>query len=230
MVLRDCSQQNPQSRAIYLQGCNLPQSQGMAMKGCSEPPSAPPYSLPSECLVADRLYIGDVKVAMRVLLNDQHAGVTHVLSLFRSTFLSSMCVDHPAGDLVETDKPTAAHFEIAERGLPLVRMVVPLLDSPNEDILGVMQPCFKFIDEGREKGNVLVHCMAGKSRSAAVVVAYLMRSMGWSLKQAMETLNRRYKKASPNEGYMRQLECLETQLRKSPDGIADQQQGRTTAL
>jgi protein-tyrosine phosphatase len=49
-----------------------------------------------------------------------------------------------------------------------------ILDTPETDIRKYFDECFEFIDEGRQRGNVLVHCNAGVSRSCAICCAYLM--------------------------------------------------------
>ena len=41
-------------------------------------------------------------------------------------------------------------------------------------------------DAGGVTGGVLVHCSEGKSRSVTLVLAFLMQSQGWTLKQALE--------------------------------------------
>ncbi|TKW41283.1 hypothetical protein SEVIR_1G304700v4 [Setaria viridis] len=38
----------------------------------------------------------------------------------------------------------------------------------------------------RDKSRVLVHCMTGKNRSAAIVAAFLMKSRGWRLAQSFQ--------------------------------------------
>ncbi|KAB2056498.1 hypothetical protein ERO13_A11G099350v2 [Gossypium hirsutum] len=38
----------------------------------------------------------------------------------------------------------------------------------------------------RDKARVLVHCMSGKNRSPAIVVAFLMKSKGWRLPQSYQ--------------------------------------------
>ncbi|PWZ18853.1 Protein-tyrosine-phosphatase IBR5 [Zea mays] len=43
----------------------------------------------------------------------------------------------------------------------------------------------------REKARVLVHCMSGKSRSAAFVIAFLMKSRGWRLAQSFQWVKER---------------------------------------
>ncbi|KAG0463111.1 hypothetical protein HPP92_021587 [Vanilla planifolia] len=43
----------------------------------------------------------------------------------------------------------------------------------------------------REKARVLVHCMSGKNRSPAIVIAYLMWSRGWRLIQSFQWVKER---------------------------------------
>ncbi|KAH7295977.1 hypothetical protein KP509_26G001900 [Ceratopteris richardii] len=173
-------------------------------------------SLPCECLIDEGLYIGDFKLALRVLSSDDHLGVTHMISLVSSSILSSMCSESSQKlRPPRKNQLTEPLFETAKRGSLLSRMTISLADTPEEDISQIMLPCFEFIDEGRKHGTVLVHCMAGRSRSAAIVIGYLMWSMGLSLEHAMGAVNRRYRRASPNSGYMKQLERLESELCRS---------------
>ena len=55
------------------------------------------------------------------------------------------------------------------------------------------------------KGNVLVHCRAGISRSATLVLAFLMKSRRWRMKRALEHLRACRPIVKPNEGFMEQL-------------------------
>ncbi|GAB2233774.1 hypothetical protein Droror1_Dr00003003 [Drosera rotundifolia] len=43
----------------------------------------------------------------------------------------------------------------------------------------------------REKARVLVHCMSGKNRSPAIVIAYLMKSRKWKLAEALQWVKER---------------------------------------
>jgi protein-tyrosine phosphatase len=59
---------------------------------------------------------------------------------------------------------------------------------------------------------VFVHCIIGKSRSAAVVIAYLMQHHKMSLKAAYEHVKQQRSIIQPNDGFMKQLMALELQL------------------
>ncbi|KAF3550331.1 hypothetical protein DY000_02005076 [Brassica cretica] len=50
----------------------------------------------------------------------------------------------------------------------------------------------KFLDQcEKDKARVLVHCMSGKSRSPAVVIAYLMKRKGWRLAESHQWVKQR---------------------------------------
>ncbi|XP_039807700.1 protein-tyrosine-phosphatase IBR5-like isoform X2 [Panicum virgatum] len=52
----------------------------------------------------------------------------------------------------------------------------------------------------REKARVLVHCMSGKSRSAAFVIAFLMKSRGWRLAQSFQWVKERRPQVHLSDG------------------------------
>lgn len=61
----------------------------------------------------------------------------------------------------------------------------------------------------REGKRILVHCAAGKSRSATLVMAYLIMENEWTRKEAYEYVSRKRMIIEPNEGFMSQLKALE---------------------
>jgi hypothetical protein len=64
----------------------------------------------------------------------------------------------------------------------------------------------------RERGNVLVHCYAGVSRSASIVIAYLMHKHKISLLDAMKLVKSKRSCISPNVGFLLQLKDFEKEL------------------
>lgn len=59
----------------------------------------------------------------------------------------------------------------------------------------------------------LVHCQVGKSRSATIVLAYLMKTFRWSLKEALEFVRKRRPIVEPNWGFMKQLQDFEQKIK-----------------
>lgn len=74
-------------------------------------------------------------------------------------------------------------------------------------------------DEARSKdAAVLVHCLAGVSRSVTVTLAYLMHERSLSLEEAFQLVRIRKPDISPNFHFLRQLHSFEGQLLDSnPD-------------
>lgn len=72
-------------------------------------------------------------------------------------------------------------------------------------------------DEARsnQKG-VLVHCLAGVSRSVTITVAYLMYKMSLSLNDAFNLVRSRKSNIAPNFHFMEQLYNFERELQSQP--------------
>lgn len=85
----------------------------------------------------------------------------------------------------------------------------PLDDSQTQEISGggVLSDLVNTILERLKKGHiVVVFCHQGRSRSAMLVVACMMRHFNIKASKALELLRRKRSIANPNANFMRQLE------------------------
>lgn len=57
-------------------------------------------------------------------------------------------------------------------------LYLPADDHESFDISKYFEEAIEFIDNKRRKTNVLIHCMAGVSRSVTLVLAYLIKNHG----------------------------------------------------
>ncbi|PIA36919.1 hypothetical protein AQUCO_03200109v1 [Aquilegia coerulea] len=75
------------------------------------------------------------------------------------------------------------------------------------------EDAFLFLDKCEEaKGRVLVHCMSGNSRSAALVIAYLMKRKGWRLAQSYEWVKERRPAIHLSPAFSQQLQEFEQKV------------------
>ncbi|KAI9994651.1 hypothetical protein PInf_011474 [Phytophthora infestans] len=81
---------------------------------------------------------------------------------------------------------------------------------------------FSFIDRALASGgNVLVHCYMGISRSATIILAYLIERRDFSLADALHELRRVRPRAQPNSGFYQELMALETKQQSSTISSCD---------
>ncbi|NP_998144.2 dual specificity protein phosphatase 19b [Danio rerio] len=83
---------------------------------------------------------------------------------------------------------------------------VSMLDLPETDITAYFPECFEFITQARQQdGVVLVHCNAGVSRSASVVIGFLMSELKMSFDEAFSVAKTSRPQIQPNPGFLQQL-------------------------
>jgi len=86
-------------------------------------------------------------------------------------------------------------------------MKIPAQDEENFNIAQYFQESHSFIDEAFEEGGVvLVHCIAGQSRSASIVISFLMNSNNMSFSEAFQYVKDRREFINPNPGFKKQLQ------------------------
>jgi atypical dual specificity phosphatase len=131
--------------------------------------------VPSADSVVDGLWVGNAAAARNVALLKRHR-VTHVLELHDGQ--QAQPPSAPPGDVV-------AH--------------TALLYRPADDVAAVLDDAVRFITQARKaKGNVLVACHTGITRSPIVAAAYLVRAHSYTVKDAVTTVLKRRALADPS--------------------------------
>uniref|UniRef100_A0A8C7NNL3 Dual specificity protein phosphatase n=1 Tax=Oncorhynchus mykiss TaxID=8022 RepID=A0A8C7NNL3_ONCMY len=156
------------------------------------------YTGKTACNHADEvwpgLYIGDQDIASdrRELAR---LGITHILNCAQSKWRGG--AEYYAG------------MDITYQG-------IEAHDTPSFDMSVNFYPAAEFIHRALSSGGkVLVHCAVGVSRSATLVLAYLMIRQNLTLVDAIKAV-KDHRGVIPNRGFLRQLNGLDSILRDNP--------------
>ena len=127
----------------------------------------------------ENLYLGDMMAASSKDLLQKY-GITHILTVAKG---------HP---------PLFPHS--------FKYKVILVLDSAATNLRRRFTEGIGFIKEAMAKGSkVLVHCFAGVSRSATMVIAYIMQEHALSYHSAIKFVKGKRAFINPNDGFRMQL-------------------------
>ncbi|XP_071111624.1 dual specificity protein phosphatase 12-like [Haliotis cracherodii] len=141
-------------------------------------------TMPSDLnAIFDDLYLGSMEAALHTDTLKE-LGITHILTIDDRPLLQEI----------------TCHFSCK---------YVHGLDLQDTDLLTYFDECVEFINEGRNKGGILVHCFAGMSRSATMVIAYMMAKCQTDLQEALAYVKKMRSIIRPNRGFMEQLQLYE---------------------
>ncbi|XP_034353968.1 dual specificity protein phosphatase 13B isoform X3 [Arvicanthis niloticus] len=141
------------------------------------------------------LFLGDAYAA-RDKSRLIQLGITHVVNVAAGKF--------------QVD--TGAKFY---RGTPLEYYGIEADDNPFFDLSVYFLPVARYIRDALNtpRSRVLVHCAMGVSRSATIVLAFLMIFENLTLVDAIQTVQA-HRDICPNSGFLRQLQVLDNRLRR----------------
>jgi len=103
---------------------------------------------------------------------------------------------------------------IHEKAKPLIDNIkylcIVAADNPQQDLSQYFEHCLQFIHQARlEGGTVLVNCIAGVSRSATIVAAYMMMVLECSTVKSIEAIQAAREQVNPNNGFVQQLKAYQ---------------------
>ncbi|XP_077202116.1 dual specificity protein phosphatase 26-like [Paroedura picta] len=139
------------------------------------------------------LYLGNIVIAHNKE-ELQRLGITHVLNAAHGAWGSRGCQEFYGQEI--------HYYGISAE------------DAPDFDLSVHFHSASEYIHKALSapQGKILVHCILGKSRSATLVLAYLMRCQNFSLREAVEKVLQ-CRAISPNRGFLKQLQDLDLELR-----------------
>jgi protein-tyrosine phosphatase len=109
--------------------------------------------------------------------------------------------------IVNVTKDIATDYSaLGFEDIKVIRIPIDDIDTEslntNNLLMSTLTTIKKYIDENK---GVLVHCRAGVSRSASIVIAYLIKYHNLSFSQAQNYLRSKRPIINPNAGFITQL-------------------------
>ncbi|XP_036055921.1 dual specificity protein phosphatase 13 isoform X1 [Onychomys torridus] len=161
----------------------------------------------------------------RLLWVRRTATMTHINEVWPNLFLGDAYAARDKSRLIQLGithvvNVAAGKFQVDTgakfyRGTPLEYYGIEADDSPFFDLSVYFLPVARYIREALNtpRSRVLVHCAMGVSRSATVVLAFLMICENMTLVDAIQTVQA-HRDICPNSGFLRQLQVLDNRLRR----------------
>ena len=208
------------------------------------PTSSSRWSNTNVTEICPGLFLGDINVALdRTFLREKN--ISHVVNC--TTEIPNVFAKSNMNVLNSMGYPIETIYD--EEEVEIQYLQLNLVDVESEIISCHFQETFNFLNKilgddeedgdssvmktndtsstssssssRRARGNVLVHCAQGVSRSATIVASYLMRKENMSCNDALAFIKYLRPVSGPNDGFRTQLKQLEEELKiKNDDTVA----------
>eukprot|EP01122_Echinamoeba_exundans_P000742 TRINITY_DN10678_c0_g1_i1.p1 TRINITY_DN10678_c0_g1~~TRINITY_DN10678_c0_g1_i1.p1 ORF type:complete len:219 (-),score=27.08 TRINITY_DN10678_c0_g1_i1:157-792(-) len=170
-------------------------------------------------------YVPDYTEEMVTEYCKQKIGSSPMDAITENVFLGDMCgtgewssISHRRISKILIACARCPKPKFASKSLEKDIEVQKLNIRPGQDanLLPALSSAVSFIESGVSQGkNVLVSSLDGRSRSAAIVAAYLMKSKNLSVREALEMLRNKRPIVEISDSVIRQLELYSKQVQQS---------------
>ncbi|KAM9197928.1 dual specificity protein phosphatase 13B isoform 4-T4 [Dugong dugon] len=159
----------------------------------------------------------------RLLWAHRAATLTHINEVWPNLFLGDAYAARDKNKLIQLGvthivNAAAGKFQVDTgvkfyRGMPLEYYGIEADDNPFFDLSVYFLPVARYIRTALSvpQGRVLVHCAMGVSRSATLVLAFLMICENMTLVEAIKVVQA-HRDICPNSGFLQQLQVLDNRL------------------
>ena len=137
--------------------------------------------------ITEKIFLGNIDGARNIQFLKKEK-ITHIISLAGKMFTP-----------------------IYDKNIIQFQKIIDIEDDMRENIIKYFKECFDIIEKADK---IFIHCMAGVSRSATIVISYLM----WKEKKSLDEILKKVKEkrfVSPNFGFMEQLKIFEKLLKEN---------------
>jgi hypothetical protein len=166
-------------------------------------------------ILKDFLFLGD-----HISASDKEQiaglGITHIIDATNNLSFTSQRVAHDLGII---------HLPIAiwdDEGVNIIDEVIPkIINFIRKTKEENSQEKGEKKQEKRKENRILIHCQAGISRSASLLISYLMRDQTMSLKEAFIHVLKQRPLIHPNKGFRCQLLKYEEIIFEGKQSVTD---------
>eukprot|EP00127_Corallochytrium_limacisporum_P002768 Clim_evm12s139 gene=Clim_evmTU12s139 len=150
------------------------------------------------------IYLGSLKDA-EDLKQIRRYKITHIVSLHERAGFE--------GEGIDPSKAAIQYLNIR------------VTDTQFEPLIDHFDKCCKWIHAQRladRTNNILIHCIAGISRSTTICIAYLAAATDHDVQTVLEAIRTARPFVQPNKGFLEQLEVFENRdLKKARESLAE---------
>lgn len=136
----------------------------------------------------------------------EHIWISDIASAFNKEKLKELGITHVFSTVLGVEPIFPDEFEY---------MNIPAQDISSQDLQQYFENGAAWMEEAiNNGGKILVHCACGISRSASMVIAYLMQSTGRSYDETLAYVQSKRPIIQPNRGFEEQLRVWERRTRR----------------
>jgi len=168
--------------------------------------------------IVPRLYLSGVVPAVSPPTLEKHR-ITHVVTVMQDPpdVLPTVPTSPPKRKITSSSNslPESCSSTSPNCHSGSTRMRIPVADAPSSDLHSHFPRAVSFITSALANdpdARILCHCYGGVSRSATIVVAYLMSTQKMSVDEALKFVRGKRQQVNPNLGFMAQLRRWEKDI------------------